>query len=122
MGGTGNLDEDRDGMISQAEFESLLLKPEAARIIQSVGVDVEELVDNADFIFNDARSTLNFHDFMDIILQLRGSNKATVKDLVSLRRVVLTEMECTEERIIRVIKRSMACSHSEPDLSVAVTC
>merc|ERR1711972_378584 len=84
------IDEDQSGFISQAEFETLLLKPEAARIIQSVGVDVVELVDDADFIFGgDSSSSLGFADFMNLVLELRGSNTASVKDLMRLRQVLL---------------------------------
>merc|ERR1712039_209535 len=40
-----------DVRISKAEFERLLSRPEAARVIQEVGVDVIGLVDSADYIF-----------------------------------------------------------------------
>jgi len=84
------IDADCNNHISKAEFESLLLQPEAARIIQEVGVDVVGLVDLADFIFEDGVE-LSFPEFMEIVLQLRGSNTATVKDIVDLRRFVLTQ-------------------------------
>jgi len=85
------LDADHDKHISRPEFESLLLKPEAARIIQEVGVDVVGLVDFADFIFKDGVE-LSFPEFMEIVLQLRGCNTATVRDIVDLRKFVLTEI------------------------------
>merc|ERR1712056_66349 len=47
------LDADADERISKKEFEDLLLKPEAAKALQNVGVDVVGLVDFTDFIFKD---------------------------------------------------------------------
>jgi len=85
------LDADNNCHISRQEFESLLLKPEAARIIQEVGVDVVGLVDFADFIFKDDVE-LSFPELMEIVLQLRGCNTATVRDIVDLRKFVLTEI------------------------------
>merc|ERR1712226_1438524 len=40
------LDVDGDGLVSKAEFESLLVKPRAARLLHQLGVDVFFLVDN----------------------------------------------------------------------------
>lgn len=85
------LDADHNYHISRQEFESLLLKPEAARIIQEVGVDVVGLVDFADFIFKDDVE-LSFPELMEIVLQLRGCNTATVRDVVDLRKFILTEV------------------------------
>jgi len=98
------LDENRDGRINREEFENILLKPDAARMIQSVGVDVVELVDDAEFIFGDDRSDIDFKDFMSLVLQLRGSNKATVKDLMRLRQVVNTHVMNSEQRILDAIQ------------------
>ena len=65
--------------------------PTAARSY-NVGVDVIGLVDFTDYIFKGDQK-LTFPDFMEVILQLRGTNNATVKDLVDLRKVVIHEME-----------------------------
>jgi len=77
--------------ISRHEFEALILKPEAARIIQDVGVDVVGLVDFLDFIFKDGHK-LSFPEFMDVVLQMRGCNNATVRDVVDLRKYVHNQM------------------------------
>eukprot|EP00928_Gymnodinium_smaydae_P096406 TRINITY_DN8507_c1_g1_i1.p1 TRINITY_DN8507_c1_g1~~TRINITY_DN8507_c1_g1_i1.p1 ORF type:complete len:843 (-),score=160.21 TRINITY_DN8507_c1_g1_i1:200-2668(-) len=81
-------DENNDEMISKNEFDHLMLKPEAAKIIQEIGVDVIGLVDYAAYIFKED-TALTFPDFMELLLQLRGSNSSTVKDIVDLRRYVL---------------------------------
>jgi len=88
----GVVDLDQSSTISRREFEGLLMLPEAARTIQAVGVDVVGLVDFADFIFPDD-AELSFGDFMELILQFRGSNTATVRDIVELRKFMMTGLE-----------------------------
>jgi len=76
-----------DALISRDEFGDFLAKPYALRALKDIGVDAVGLVDFADFIFADAQD-ITFAHFMDTILQLRGSNVATVKDIVDLRKFV----------------------------------
>jgi len=85
------IDIDGDGLIGRQEFESLLSSVPAARALQEVGVDVVGLVDFTDLIFTDDR-TIDFQELMEIMLSLRGSNTATVKDIVDLRKLLLTEI------------------------------
>jgi hypothetical protein len=95
----GDWDQDGNLTISKGEFERLLVLPDAALIIQEIGVDVIGLVDFADFIFKDG-SELSFADFMELILSFRGSNQSTVKDIVDLRKFVLSELCETKEDIV----------------------
>jgi voltage-gated sodium channel len=97
------VDADEDKQISKAEFENLLMNPKAAKIIQEVGVDVVGLVDFTDHIFANERQ-LSFPEFMDLILQLRGSNGATVRDMVDLRRFLSNHLIDSIERIEKVTK------------------
>lgn len=97
------IDQDGNKLLSKREFETLLLMPEGARIIQEVGVDVVGLVDFADHIFKDGVE-LSFPDFMELVLQLRGSNTATVRDVVDLRKFVTTQLhEELETSIHRIV-------------------
>eukprot|EP00913_Durusdinium_trenchii_P028206 g26441.t1 len=79
-------DEDGDGSISRREFDKMLTNPTCVRTLSEVGVDVFALVDLADFIFGQKES-LSFASFMDAVLQLRGSNTATVKEQFCENRV-----------------------------------
>jgi len=85
-------DEDGDGLMSHAEFLRILESPEGLRALETVGVDPVGLIDYADTIFaqddGDVGETVLFSHFMSEILQLRGSNTATVKDLISMRKFV----------------------------------
>mmetsp|Transcript_141121 Transcript_141121/g.243904 ORF Transcript_141121/g.243904 Transcript_141121/m.243904 type:complete len:135 (+) Transcript_141121:1-405(+) len=85
------MDLNGDGMVSQDEFELLLQHPDATRCLNSVGVDVVGLVDFADFIFRG--EDISFVDFVELVLTLRGTNTARVKDIVDLRKYMAMELE-----------------------------
>jgi len=93
-----DIDEDCNQLISQKEFESLLVNKEAINIIQDMGVDALGLVDLTDYIFRNS-DEITFADFMEIVLQLRGSNNSTVKDLVDFRRCIYIELHRLEDLI-----------------------
>lgn len=91
----GGADEDDDGLISKAEFHKLLGNKKATSLLDDVGVDVVGLVDFADAIFEltpdeiengEEEKKLTFGDFMNVILDMRGDNTATFKDIVELRK------------------------------------
>mmetsp|Transcript_120685 Transcript_120685/g.269745 ORF Transcript_120685/g.269745 Transcript_120685/m.269745 type:complete len:95 (+) Transcript_120685:1-285(+) len=50
----------------------------------------------ADYIFEE-KDELTFSEFMEVVYELRGSNQATVKDVVDLRK-------CVREDISRILK------------------
>eukprot|EP00927_Polykrikos_kofoidii_P023617 TRINITY_DN21699_c0_g2_i2.p1 TRINITY_DN21699_c0_g2~~TRINITY_DN21699_c0_g2_i2.p1 ORF type:complete len:551 (-),score=100.24 TRINITY_DN21699_c0_g2_i2:199-1749(-) len=98
------LDTDGGGTISKKEFMQILENLDAIKALQDVGVDVVGLVDFADFIFevdcavddDDEGVELTLSEFMEVVLQLRGSNNATVKDIVDLRKFVRTQIAETQ--------------------------
>lgn len=125
------LDQDGGGTISKDEFVQILENMEAVKALQDVGVDVVGLVDFADVIFEEEED-LSFPKFMEVVLQLRGSNNATVKDVVDLRKLVRTETMRTNlllERMQDVMKIQQAeiqktilhspRKHSEAHMSAA---
>eukprot|EP00928_Gymnodinium_smaydae_P001587 TRINITY_DN10579_c0_g1_i1.p1 TRINITY_DN10579_c0_g1~~TRINITY_DN10579_c0_g1_i1.p1 ORF type:complete len:683 (+),score=135.84 TRINITY_DN10579_c0_g1_i1:60-2108(+) len=89
------LDSDGGGTINKDEFVQILDNIEAVRCLSDVGVDVFALIDLADYIFEGDDSEgieLDFSRFMEVVLQLRGTNQATVKDIVDLRKFVRMTM------------------------------
>jgi len=114
----GGLDLDGDGMISKEEFVKILDNPQATRTLSNAGVDVFGLIDCADFIFGDDGAEdeganedaepvqLSFADFMEVVLQLRGTNVATVKDLVDLRKFLTVTCKKLDEKVVRLTKDS----------------
>jgi len=95
------LDEDGNQHISKEEFEAVLINPEVCAALQAVGVDPVGLVDFTDFLFEEDALPVPVAKFLDLILQLRGSNSATIKDLVSMRRLLVLEMQRMEVRLTR---------------------
>lgn len=93
------LDSDGGGSISKKEFLEILDNVEAVRCLSDVGVDVFALIDLADYIFEDDDTEnqdeieLDFSRFMEVVLQLRGTNQATVKDIVDLRKFMRLSMQ-----------------------------
>jgi len=77
-----NFDSDNDHLITKAEFYRLIQIPQALKMFEELGVDVVGLLDVVNRVF-DAQPALEFAEFMDLTLQLRGSNKATVKDVIN---------------------------------------
>ena len=92
---SGGLASDINGKssIDKEGMTKILVNKEACTALQEVGVDVCGLVDNMDQIFQDgeddtAGRSLELEEFADFILGLCGSNTATVKDIVDLRKHV----------------------------------
>jgi hypothetical protein len=85
-------DEDGTGCISLKEFVLFLQNPEAARFLDSVGIDALALVDFAQTYFKKGQ-TYDFADIIQLLLELRSHNTCTVKDIVELRKWMDHEFE-----------------------------
>eukprot|EP00440_Ansanella_granifera_P014328 gb/GFBE01015574.1/.p1 GENE.gb/GFBE01015574.1/~~gb/GFBE01015574.1/.p1 ORF type:complete len:594 (+),score=93.24 gb/GFBE01015574.1/:1-1782(+) len=99
-----SLDQDNDGHISKAEFMNILELPEAAKALEEVGVDPISIVDFTDIIFgssDDPTEALSFGKFMEVLLNLRGGNGATIKDVVSLRGFITEKIGEVEQNVLR---------------------
>jgi len=94
----GTLEPSFDGSISEDLFTTMLDEQSVIKALQEVGVDVVELIDVSDVLF-DRGDTTTFKDFMEVVLQVRGSNKATLKDIISLRKRLLQEMGRVEQSL-----------------------
>jgi len=120
-----SLDTDGDMMISKPEFLKILGNQQACKALHDVGVDVVGLVDFAEVLFWDTvlqkEVHLSFQDFMEIVLNLRSSNAATVKDILSLGRVVRSAIHKLGDRTEEVIRRQKqgAC-HPEASPSAGI--
>lgn len=81
-----DLDSDHDGNISWDEFVKILDNQKALQSLESVNVDPVGMVDMAeDFFFEDGEPIkVTFPEFMEMVLDLREGQSATVKDLMSL--------------------------------------
>lgn len=110
-------DTDGDQQISKAEFDKLLTNPDATTLLEQVNVDVMGLVELSDFIFCSAMDSLKFEDFFKLLLKLRGSNTATVKDIVEMRKFIVKEVEGLEFYLGGMLKQVLSqVTHTNPDL------
>lgn len=83
------------GCLKRADFQKFIMQPDVAMIIQDVGVDVVGLLDMADMIYEDKVKKgrgLEFPDFIDVVLNMRGTNPSTVKDVKQQIRFMKNEM------------------------------
>jgi len=108
----GRLDTNNNGTLSEKEFVQLVSEPTAVLLLDEVGVDPIALIDMAPSIFEEEEEEdeaeadvdeedgtskppkeIDFSSFMKIVLDLRGSNSASLKDLRELKNDLVTEME-----------------------------
>jgi uncharacterized membrane protein (GlpM family) len=84
------IDRNNDGQVSWNEFERIIGMPSAIAALESVNVDPEGLIDFAQDRFQvDGKPVeITFQEFMAIILDLRGGQQATLKDLMTLQKHV----------------------------------
>jgi len=81
------LDEDGNGMISITEMNAILEMPEGVQALDNVGVDSGSLLDFAEMFFFDENMNpieVSFPQFMELLLNMRASNTATLKDIMNL--------------------------------------
>lgn len=100
----------------KAEFQEILCDSTVAKIISEAGVDVVALLDTTDVIFQDLESKgseLSFEGFLDIILNMRGSNPVTVKDVKEQLRTIKNLVRDAGEYQIQLISDEFGQLRSE---------
>jgi len=95
---TKALDTDGTNTISKEEFDALIDSPGLMQSLQSLGVDIVALIDFVHFIYLE-NDELTFSNFLDTVIQFRGSKAATVKDVVDMRKFVSMELSSLEARL-----------------------
>jgi len=104
------MDEDGNMLISKREFVRIIDSQAACCALNDVGVDVLGLIESADAIFEtdaavDSPSKdiqLTFDEFIEIVLQLRGSSTSSIKDIVELRRILRGMSEETNQLLTQL--------------------
>jgi hypothetical protein len=98
------------GRLSRADFEVFLLRRDVAMIVQDIGVDVVGLIDMADMIYEDKDKEghgLSFVDFIDVVLNMRGTNPSTVKDVKQQIRVMKNALHDTTYKLKRSLMEDL---------------
>lgn len=85
---------DLDRPFTKEEFQNLLVHSDIAQIVTSAGVDVVLLVEMTEAIFDDFDQSgvegLRFEGFVELVLNMRGTNPAKVKDIKEQLRLIKT--------------------------------
>eukprot|EP00930_Biecheleria_cincta_P015180 TRINITY_DN12754_c0_g1_i1.p1 TRINITY_DN12754_c0_g1~~TRINITY_DN12754_c0_g1_i1.p1 ORF type:complete len:623 (-),score=101.27 TRINITY_DN12754_c0_g1_i1:131-1954(-) len=79
-------------LISKKFIHEVVITDEAVRLMCKSDVDPVSFIEFIDDQFTSEEDLLNFSQFIQFMLQMRGSNAATVKDLVDTRRQLLHEL------------------------------
>jgi len=87
------IDSNHNNLISFEEMQLLFENKDAQRVFASARVNIYDLVDVAeDFLHRDGKKRqMRVDDFMNMVLDCRASKKATLKDVMVLRRRINTQ-------------------------------
>eukprot|EP00928_Gymnodinium_smaydae_P015593 TRINITY_DN15777_c0_g2_i1.p1 TRINITY_DN15777_c0_g2~~TRINITY_DN15777_c0_g2_i1.p1 ORF type:complete len:793 (-),score=115.20 TRINITY_DN15777_c0_g2_i1:246-2624(-) len=117
------IDQDGDNTISKTEFAQIMESSDAINALIEVGVDPFGLADCASYLFEDMDDnndhSVSLGDFVDMVMSLRGSNTATVKDIIELRKIMQERFGIIEDRLagLRPLRKSrISVSPSRPSL------
>eukprot|EP00928_Gymnodinium_smaydae_P036421 TRINITY_DN25461_c0_g1_i1.p1 TRINITY_DN25461_c0_g1~~TRINITY_DN25461_c0_g1_i1.p1 ORF type:complete len:614 (-),score=79.91 TRINITY_DN25461_c0_g1_i1:517-2358(-) len=83
-------DELGNEFISRTEFLAMLSNNEAMATLRAIDVDIDTFVEFVDVLFESSteKDLICVWQLADLIVQLRGSNSATVKDIIEVRRML----------------------------------
>jgi len=92
-----------DFKITEEEFRVWIQETSVVKAMKTVGASLTELVDLATFMFAE-KDYIQFSDLMEVLWDLRASNSAKVKDIVALRKILMTELFECEDQVLLVIE------------------
>merc|ERR1712039_93510 len=87
-------------VISAAEFKALAGKKEMWHLLKDVNVDPDSFVDfGKQYFEDDGEAKLEFNDFMQMIMDMREDNQATVKSLRKIWMQVKSRLQKNYEEV-----------------------
>eukprot|EP00440_Ansanella_granifera_P074150 gb/GFBE01080466.1/.p1 GENE.gb/GFBE01080466.1/~~gb/GFBE01080466.1/.p1 ORF type:complete len:929 (+),score=301.78 gb/GFBE01080466.1/:1-2787(+) len=105
-----NLGYKPDAPISQYEFQNIMMEPSIVKIVAGAGVDVVVLADMMDLITEDINlkgGELSFPDLVDMVLSMRGSNPATVKDFKEQIKMIKLIVNDAFEEVLKKLRKQL---------------
>mmetsp|Transcript_551 Transcript_551/g.1772 ORF Transcript_551/g.1772 Transcript_551/m.1772 type:complete len:589 (+) Transcript_551:109-1875(+) len=85
-------DANGNGFVSAVEFAEVFENQSLLRKLNDLGVDVGAFADFASFMLTDG-SEIPIADFIDMAAHFRGSDNATVKDILEMRRFMCLQFQ-----------------------------
>eukprot|EP00931_Biecheleriopsis_adriatica_P059528 TRINITY_DN35625_c0_g1_i1.p1 TRINITY_DN35625_c0_g1~~TRINITY_DN35625_c0_g1_i1.p1 ORF type:complete len:658 (+),score=109.51 TRINITY_DN35625_c0_g1_i1:59-2032(+) len=99
---------DEERSVSKDDLMRILEHGDAVKALHEVGVDPQSLIDFADLIFQEADPSKECHDkkltfgeFIQILMDMRGSNVASVKDLMNLKKTMQKMIDENDRQLRR---------------------
>jgi len=90
-------DNNGDGKIDFSEFTGLVAEKQTAKVLRALDLDMEGLASVAAFVFEQNQGQLGRKEFLQMVLDVRNSKKATVKDHIETRKF-------TQAALLRIFK------------------
>merc|ERR1712232_120507 len=100
---------DPDASLAKEDFQAFLQEASAKQILRENNVDVLALIEGSEIIFEDLEQDtetmggLSFAGLIDLILNTRGTNHATVRDVKEQLRVIKTMLAKTTSETLKNI-------------------
>jgi hypothetical protein len=109
---------DRDGTkdFDRQEFVEFIFEPDVIRVAQDNGVDIIALEDTADVIFEDFDKhgiEMDFEAFVNVFLNMRGTNVATVKDVKEQMRTTKAIVNSSLNSVLGEVKEEFTLLREE---------
>jgi len=104
----------RHEQTSKREFVKLLETSEVISILASVGCDVMALADSSDLIYDDIDRIgcgMSFENFVDTVLNMRGTNTAHVRDVTQWFRVIKVLVHESTRVVSKKIEEEFGTMH-----------
>jgi uncharacterized membrane protein YjfL (UPF0719 family) len=99
-----DLNKNPDAPFTKFEFQKFVIEPEVMSVLFEHGVDIIALLEGSEIIFEDMEKQGEVFDFpklIDIVLDMRGTNPATVKDVNETLRVIKSFVQDLEHALTK---------------------
>jgi hypothetical protein len=104
-------DVDGDGRISAPELKKLFCDKKSKRLFEKVQIDLNDLEDVSDFVFDESGGSLTKTQLQKTILEFRSKNTAKVKDHVVTRKFFQSELHKIFQRCTQGPSCRCSCAY-----------
>jgi hypothetical protein len=108
-----------DAPISKEDFQQLMVDPDIEGIINEAGVDVMLLLDSSQMLFEKIEKDggeFNFEKFIDLILNNRGGNPASVRDVKEQLKLMKGLVKDAENDIVKIFSEQFETFRQEMEV------
>jgi len=91
-----------EGIISKMAIQDILVEPDVVQMLMAVNVDLVVLMDSLDMLYEDLGKqggVMTFEKMVDLVLNGRGGNFATVRDTKELLRMMKAVVKSSSNEI-----------------------